>query len=133
MRHFTLVTVTALLLAACTSGSSDSSSGDDTTATATAAVPASPTAAESTTPPPTGPECVDVWAAGRTLPADYDQCVTNGVFGPQDVIPCEDGSKLVTFDDSLYAVTGGRIVEPSASPLQDTDEYGAAYADCTGE
>ncbi|NRQ50517.1 hypothetical protein [Aeromicrobium stalagmiti] len=130
MRRLAIMSVTVLLLAGCTSGSDDDASGGGSAGGGSSSK--APSATDST-PTPTGPDCSDVWKAGETLPADYDQCVADGEFGAQDVIPCEDGSKLVTFEDTLYAVTGQEIVEPDVAPLQDTEEYGTVYSSCTGE
>lgn len=46
---------------------------------------------------------------------------------------CQDGSKLVVYADAYYAVTGGTITKPKVAPLQDSEEYGTVWADCTGE
>ncbi len=56
-----------------------------------------------------------------------------GTVGPQDAVTCLDGTSLIVFDDRFWAVTGQQVVEPDDAPLQDTDEYGAAYVTCTGE
>ncbi|MRK01492.1 hypothetical protein GEV27_08160 [Aeromicrobium sp. S22] len=132
MRRLAILTATALLLAGCTSGGDDSSS-DGARGGDTETEESGKPSATRTTPVPTGPDCADVWKAGATLPQDYEQCLQDGEPGPQDETPCLDGTTLVIFDDALYAVTGGRIVEPEASPLQDTEEFGAAFSACTGE
>lgn len=137
MRRFTLATVTALiLLAGCTSGGeSDGPSGGESTgeSTGSAASDEPSASAPATTEAPTGPDCDTVWQAGQVLPADYTSCVTDGVPGTQDVTECTDGSSLIVYLDSQYAVTGGEIVEPDVAPLQDTEEFGAVYSACTGE
>ncbi|MET0931801.1 MAG: hypothetical protein ABWX74_19945 [Aeromicrobium sp.] len=127
MRRITLATVTALLiLGGC-------SSGGDSDGPATSDDRASTPSASTDVPAPPEPDCDTVWRAGETLPADYSSCVSDGAAGPQDVTECLDGSSLVVYLDSFYAVTGGEIVEPDVAPLQDTDEFGAAYSTCTGE
>jgi hypothetical protein len=128
MSRLALVTVTALLLlAGCTSGSdidpSDGGKGD--------AKP-KPTATR-TTAAPTGPDCAEVWKDGATLPDDYTKCVEDGDYGLQDVTKCDDGTRLVAYSDTYFAVTGGRISKPDIAPMQDTEEYGQAYSACTGE
>ena len=124
MPRLAILTVTALLLlAGCTS--SDGGSGDGGKDSA------KPSA--TTTAPPTGPDCASIWKDGATLPEDYTKCVDNGAYGTQDVFECQDGTKLVAYADSLYAVTGGRISKPKVAPMQDTPEYGKAYSACTGE
>jgi hypothetical protein len=124
MSRLVILVVTALvLLAGCTS-SDDKSSADDKDS-------AKPSA--TTTAPPTGPDCGGIWKAGATLPEDYTKCVDNGAYGPQDVTECQDGTKLVAYTDEYFAVTGGRIAKPAVAPMQDTEEFGKAYAACTGE
>jgi hypothetical protein len=140
MRRLTLAIVTTvLLLAGCTSGSdsegaipSDGAASSDGSSGSSDADDPAPS--ESTTPDvPTGPDCDAVWKAGAVLPADYGTCVSDGEAGVQDVTPCKDGTSLVVYLDSFYAVTGQKIVEPEVAPLQDTDEFGATYSACTGE
>ena len=140
MRRLTLAIVTSvLLLGGCTSGSdSDGPSGADASngsggsdGSSDAADPAP--SASKTPDVPTGPECDTVWKAGAVLPADYATCVSDGEAGVQDITPCQDGTSLIVYLDRFYAVTGQKIVEPDDAPLQDTDEFGAVYAACTGE
>ena len=129
MRRISLMTATAaLLLAGCTSGSD---TGSDDAAPSPGGVTASQPSAQPSSEVPPGPTCDDIWVAGQTLPDDYDTCTVDGDVGSQDVVPCDDGSKLVTFNDAFYAVTGGEIREPAEAPLQDTDSYGDAYSACT--
>ncbi len=123
MRRLALLILTALLLTGCNGGGSDDAKDggktDDTTTNAT--------------PKPTGPACDDIWKAGETLPADYKSCVQGGAIAEQEVYECTDDTLLVAFNDSMYAVTGGKIVQPEIQPFQDTEEYGKVYSDCTGE
>lgn len=121
MRRFFPVALIALLLTAGCTGGSDKSEGSDGGSTPSA------------TSTPTGPPCADIWKAGETLPADYASCVEGGVTAEQEVYECTDGTKLVAFADTMYAVTGGEILKPKEQPFQDTEEYGATYSDCTGE
>ncbi len=125
MRRIVLAALTVLLLAGC-NGSSDDKEGKDK---AKDGVSASAKA----TPKPTGPPCGDVWQAGATLPEGYTSCVLDGASAPQEVYECLDGSKLVAFNDAMYAVTGGTILQPKVQPFQDTEDYGKVYAACTGE
>jgi len=130
MRRLACATLTVLLLAGC-NGTSDGGSkdggkdgskdGSEDGATASA------------TPKPTGPSCADIWKAGAILPDDYTSCVLDGATAPQEVYKCLDGTKLVAFNDAMYAVTGGKILQPEIQPFQDTPEYGKAYSTCTGE
>lgn len=120
MRRLVLLALTAVLLTGCNGGSDDDKdSGKDATASAS--------------PKPTGPPCEGIWKAGETLPESYEKCVLDGVNPDQEVYKCTDGTKLVAFNDEMYAVTGGEIVKPKIQPFQDTEEYGKVYADCTGE
>lgn len=121
MRRIALIALTTLLLTGCTGGSDDSDGGKGGDATATA------------TPKPTGPPCADIWKVGAKLPADYKSCVQDGAAAVQDVYECTDGTKLVAFNDAMYAVTGGQIEKPKVAPMQDTEEYGRVYSACTGE
>lgn len=132
MHLLTLATATALLLVGgCTSGgSSDDAAGGS--AGTPGGSPAAPTPSASASKP-AGAECDAIWQAGKTLPADYTSCVTDGATGAQDVTKCTDGSSLIVFRDAFYAVTGRKIVAPDVAPLQDTEEFGAAYAACIGE
>ena len=123
MRRIALLILTALLLTGCSGGSDDAKDGgkkDDE-------------ASSSATPTATGPACADIWKVGATLPEDYESCVQDGAIAPQEVYECTDDTKLVAFNDSMYAVTGGKILQPKVQPFQDTEEYGTVYSDCTGE
>ncbi|MEV7396606.1 hypothetical protein [Aeromicrobium sp. NPDC092404] len=125
MPRLAIVTLTALvMLGGCTS--SDDKGGGSSDGTA------KPSATTST-PAPTGPDCADIWKAGLTLPKDYTKCVEDGAYGLQDVTECQDGSRLVVFSDTLFAVTGEPISKPDVAPLQDTEAFGLAYTACTGE
>lgn len=121
MRQLALVILTALVLTGCSGGSEDKEGGKKDGPTSSA------------TPKPAGPTCADIWRAGKTLPDDYKSCVLDGTIAEQEVYECEDGTELVAFNDSMYAVTGKEIVEPQVQPFQDTEEYGKVYAECTGE
>ncbi len=123
MRRIFPLVLTALLLTGCSGGSGGSDDADG----------GSDKPSASATPTPTGPSCADIWKAGETLPDDYTSCVQDGAAAAQEVYECTDGSKLVAFNDAMYAVTGGEIFEPDVQPFQDTEEYGKVYTDCTGE
>jgi hypothetical protein len=137
MRRLTLATVTAvLLLAGCTSGSDSGGDQDEPgaagpTSSGEATDPAP--SAEKTSDAPPAPDCDAVWQAGAVLPDDYTSCTVDGEAAVQDVTGCTDGTSLVVYLDSFYAITGEKIVEPDVAPLQDTEEFGAAYSTCTGE
>jgi len=125
MSRLAVLTVTALLLlAGCTSSDGGRSDGDKET---------TKPSATKTTPAPTGPACASIWKKGTTLPAGYTRCVDDGAYGLQDVTKCQDGTKLVAYSDTYFALTGGRISKPKVAPMQDTPEYGKAYSACTGE
>lgn len=129
MSRLALLTAAAvLLLAGCTSSSDGGSDG-----TAGKGAEASSTPSATTTPAPTGPDCADVWQDGEKLPDDYTQCLDGKAYGMQDVTQCEDGSQLVAYADEFFAVTGGPITKVEVAPMQDTEEFGTAFATCTGE
>lgn len=121
MRRLAILILTALLLTGCTGGS-DAKDGDKKDG-----------GTSSATPKPTGPACDSIWKAGETLPETYKSCVLDGAIATQEVYECKDDTKLVAFNDSMYAITGGKILQPEIQPFQDTEEYGKVYAECTGE
>lgn len=127
-----LLLVALLSLAACSSGDSNDADGPDAV-TPSASSSGSASASPSPTPVPTGPACDTVWSAGDVLPDDYEQCVEQGAVGVQDVVECEDGPPLVVFDDELYGRPGEEIMASKVSPVQDTEAYGEAYSECTGD
>lgn len=137
MRRLLMLTASTVLLAACSTGSDSGGSADaeptgreSGKATAPAADGSSSRSPEAA---PTGPDCDDVWKDGERLPADYESCVADGVAGEADVVKCQDGSRLITYADQFFAVPGQPISQPEDAPIQDTEEYSAAYASCTGE
>lgn len=124
MSRLAILTVTTLLvLAGCTSSDKGGDDGKDS---------AKPSATK-TTAAPKGPDCASIWKDGATLPEDYTQCVEDGAYGTQDVTECEDGTRLVVYSDTYYAITGGPISKPDVAPMQDTEQFGTAFAACTGE
>lgn len=134
MRRILLASVTTLLLlTGCTSGGDSDGGSEGSTATDDPSASASAPATTEAPAVPTGPDCDAVWKAGQVLPADYTSCVSDGATGSQDVTKCIDGSSLIVYLDSFYAVTGGTIIKPKVAPLQDTEEFGAAFSACTGE
>lgn len=129
MRRLLPALVTVLLLTGCSGSSSEGAApGDEGDRGGAASSSGAPTPKS-----PTGPDCDDVWKAGKTLPADYDGCVTNGSAGEEEIVKCTDGTRFVAYLDTFYARTGDTIVEPEVAPMQDTDEFSAAYTACTGE
>lgn len=55
------------------------------------------------------PKCSEVWVEGATLPKDYEGCMNGGTTDVLVALDCEDGSKLTSYDDTYYAVLGGKI------------------------
>ena len=131
MPRLALLLVVALLALAGCSGGDDQ---DDAAAPDAVTPPSasSPGSTPTPTPVPTGPACDTVWSAGDVLPDDYEQCVEKGAAGVQDVIECSDGPPLVVFDDELYGRPGEKIRASDVSPVQDTEQFGEAYSECTG-
>jgi hypothetical protein len=123
-RLLLVLTVAILSLAGCSSSSDDGSSDPDDATTSSSAP---------TNPGDPGPACADVWKAGATLPADYDTCYVRGAEGVQDVIDCDDDTRLVVYNNEMFARTGSTIARPDAAPLQDLPVYSKAYTACTGE
>lgn len=124
------------LLAVLLLGVGCTTSDDDGGAAGGSAGPSDQPRATSSAAPedvPDGPDCARVWRAGEVLPTDYDLCVQDGVAGVQDVTECVDGPPLIVFDDELFARPGEEVQAPTASPVQDTEEFGAAYAECTDD
>lgn len=120
----------ALVLGGCTSSDTDGGlqADDSPSASSSDRSPGS-----SSPDAPKDPACADVWTVGSVLPSSYTGCSDGTAPGTQDVTECLDDTRLVVFEDSLWAVTGDEVVEPEASPLQDTEAYGAAFSACTGE
>lgn len=116
----------ALVVAGCSSskGGSEGGNGDEPTVKPSA----SPSASGSR-----GPDCASIWKAGATLPKDYTQCIKDGAVARQDVTKYKDGTTLVAYADTYYAITGGTIRKPEVAPMHDTEEFGKAFSDCTGE
>lgn len=129
MSRLALLTVAVvLLLAGCTSSSDKGSDDNDGAGTGASGKPSA-----SATPAPTGPKCADVWKDGEALPDDYTQCLDGKAYGAQDVTECEDGTQLIAYADEFFAITGGPISQVEVAPMQDTEEFGTAFATCTGE
>ena len=125
-----LIASIMLALTGCTSSEGGSAGGPDDQSK-----PIEPeqTATPTGTPAPTGPDCADIWKVGATLPSTYTRCVTDGSYAVQEVTRCDDGSRLVAYDDEYFAVTGKAVSRPDVAPMQDTDEFARAYSACTGE
>lgn len=132
MSRIVLLTVTTLLLVGGCTASSDSGSDDNASGSDGSSGSGTPGATKSPEVP-TGPDCASTWKAGATLPKDYTTCLDDGARGEQETTKCQDGTALVAYSDIYYAVTGGPILKPDVAPMQDTEEYGAAYDACTGQ
>lgn len=67
------------------------------------------------------PKCADVWAVGKTLPADYDGCKTTGGIDKGASYACTDGKgDLIGHNDQFFARLGG--------PIQAYGEDDAAFS-----
>ncbi len=125
MRRLLLVlTVVIVSLTGCSSASDDGDK-EPSGATASGSSPSDPGGP--------GPACADIWKPGATLSADYETCYVDGAKAVQDVIECDDGTRLVVYNNEMFARTGTKIVRPDASPLQDLPAYSKVYSACTGE
>ncbi|MGA8987071.1 hypothetical protein [Aeromicrobium sp.] len=121
-----LVAAATLILTGCTSSDRVSDKPESPDAPSSSTTSAKP-------PGATGPDCADVWKVGATLSPTYTSCLSDGAPGVQEVTRCDDGSRLVAYDDQYFAVTGRKISRPDVAPMQDTEEFAQAYSDCTGE
>ena len=102
------LTMTAMLfplsLAACSGGGDDSNGRVDTSGT---------------------PECADVWVVGHRLPTGYEGCVRpDGDLVAAVSTSCHDGSLLMVYGETLYALVGGEVKQ-STGPQDDA--YRATY------
>ncbi len=77
------------------------------------------------------PKCEDVWVVGESLPDDYEGCYdgTRDTIELASYIGCGDGSRLTSYLDEWWVVTGGTIAQASGGTASD-DGYGAAYDAC---
>lgn len=125
-----VLAVSSILLAGCSGGG-----GSDDPPTSAPSAPSTSASGKSSAPKPsaTEPQCATIWRVGQVLPKEYTTCVSGGQPAEQEVTDCQDGSVLVVYRDEFYATTGTKIVRPDVAPLQDTEEFAAAYSSCTGE
>lgn len=139
MRLPALALALLLVLAGCTSGdddgvdSTDAPRSDPGSSTDTGGDASQESEEESDPPQPELPACGQVWEPGATLPQDYDGCLLRGEEPVQEVYECDDDRRLVVIDDRRFAFTGGEVVEPEDSPLQDGEAFSSAYSECIGE
>lgn len=121
-RLFAASAVLAFAVSGCTSGG-DGDSPEEGSGTLTSTT--GPSAKE--------PQCADIWSTGKKLPDDFSTCYLDDRAAQLDVTECTDGTRLIVAEDIMWARTGESIHKPKVAPLQDTEEYGAAWSDCTGE
>ncbi len=74
------------------------------------------------------PGCEEVWVEGEVLPTDYAGCEQAGSLQPSDLMECQDGTSLATFD-GLFGLLG----EPVRAGGSDSAAYTSAVEQCTGD
>ncbi|HNJ77750.1 MAG TPA: hypothetical protein PKX56_00230 [Marmoricola sp.] len=57
------------------------------------------------------PECDSVWVTGQVLPEDFQGCAVAGVFVEPEIMYCESGQSLATYQNRYYAALGQVINE----------------------
>jgi hypothetical protein len=57
------------------------------------------------------PECSTVWITGQVLPEEFMGCAENGQFVEPDIMYCESGQSLATYQNRYYAALGQVINE----------------------
>ena len=79
------------------------------------------------------PKCEDVWVVGESLPDDYEGCYdkVRDTIELASYIGCGDGSRLTSYVDEWWVVTGGTIARAASGEVASDDGYGAAYDACT--
>lgn len=77
------------------------------------------------------PVCSEQWVEGNTLPDDYSGCQESEGSGKIAATghQCEDGTTLISHEESFWAFTGGEVQAGSNTD----DAYLAAQAECLGE
>ena len=115
------------LLSACGDGSGSAAAdpaGSDSPAATDTPSPTEPTA-EATDSPPSTPAwaaCEEIWVADAKLPLRYKGCLEGDQAVEADNLSCSSGQRIVRYDDSFYAVAGGKIYEASG-PLDKDKQY----------
>lgn len=126
--------VAALLLTvsltACGGKGSDDTSSDMRTSGTSGTSESTP--GKAPTSGPKLPACGDIWQADATLPADYAGCALDGETRLEQSTKCKDDTHLIVHDEQFYAVTGEKVIEPKAAPLEDSPAFGKAFVACTG-
>lgn len=134
-----LLGVVAATLLVLTSGCGASSPGGkaDSTPSGTVtptdqATSSSPTPSDSVSPTNALglPECATVWVTGQVLPEDYQGCTENGQFVEPDIMYCESGQSLATYQNRYYAALGQVINE--APNVHKTKIWRKMQRTCTG-
>lgn len=127
----TLLVLTSGCGASSPGGKTDSSpSGTVTPTDQASSPPATPTDSASPTNALGLPECATVWVAGQVLPEDYQGCTENGQFVEPDIMYCESGQTLATYQNRYYAALGQVINE--APNVHKTKIWRKMQRTCTG-
>ncbi|MGZ4455389.1 MAG: hypothetical protein ACXVGM_17460 [Oryzihumus sp.] len=107
--------------------------GDDSS-TPTAADPnptGASTSAASPSPSVPGPQCSDVWVAGKQLPGGFQGCYEGAKRVKPDGRYCEFGKSLYTYDHRYFAVRNGTIMLASKGFAHDA-KYQDTLRKCSG-
>ena len=128
---FCVPVLSVALLAGCGSDDSDGSDGtadDPVSDTPSASSPASTDTAAAVPPLPA---CADVWRAEAVLPDPYEGCLEGDRAMPAASFECSSGQLIVTYDDTYWAVAGGKIQQAKGALLKDPN-YKKQFTACRG-
>lgn len=103
----------AVALAGCGAedGSTDASTDPETTA-------------------PQGPPCTEIWIEGEDLPKGYSGCLDEeGTLLKPTIVECSSGQRVVTHEDSWWALRGHRIGH-APDGLKESKEYRRMLRGC---
>lgn len=112
-----LVAMMLVFTAGCGSsspgGKSEEKASDSSSPSPSLDATDSPTPDESSSPTNSLnlPECSTVWVTGQVLSEEFMGCAENGQFVEPDIMYCESGQTLATYQNRYYAALGQVINE----------------------